>query len=1020
MKRKLRYFLISVFSLVMLLSACFVFAGCNEDSGSDSASGVTSGHTVQEPPVDGLPKMEYTVTVLYPDNTPVYDVLVQFIDQTGEDKNFVYSSATTGSDGVAKVTASQGWEYIIRLDQIPEGYDFIQEVKITAAEGQKTLRLNVVSTGTEKYDVTVKSVGGLAMEGVLVQLKENGTLISSAVTSETGVANVPVDELKEYEVELQDLPDGYFVVDSGVKTSADGGALTVTVNSAVIPDSTLPSKYEVGDIMHDFSVTTSDNKTFTLSEVLKTHKLVLLNFWGTLCSPCIGEFDDMERAYRAYKDDVAIIALSIQDSMTGVKEFKSSYGTTYNCEDITFDMGSDISQEFYDVFHSYNQGYIPFTVLIDRYGRFSDCGTGGLSETDFRAVFDEYISDDYVQKVPVTGNPDDPTKPIEPEPDKPDVTMPDSAAIEVALNARGFTGTYAASSDESVWPWLVSADGKSIYAANMGHHRTTATIEMTANLQPGQFLAFDYKLNTEDAADADLLYVYMDGSKMQVYYGVTDGWQTCYVYTPLEAGSYTLTLSYVKDKDDSRLVGDEQVLIANMRTVTEEDIKEANVSVNIYRDASYGINTAEYNKTSNWLHYITPVMGDDGYYHVNSKDGPYLLANLMSATHYTPNSLTVLAYSDYFHQAELSDYAAFFSSGVATDKGYCEGNKSYSWLANNSNIPDFCPVDELLATVLDKVASNFKAFGIAQYYTENTWLEFCGYYDHYGVGNPIENPIRGICKAEAFEAQTGVNHVNVDRVLVPRGLVYEFNCAHTGVYHIYSAVPADLQTSAAVWVEEGNRTLAESDPAGDYSVRVNFEAGKTYYIITALGMPSDFGEFDFYIDLIGDSYNEFTYASDGTYTFADETYTEEIIIRNHGMHAKLGDDGYYHQILPDGTTDSGDTSYLWIDMIHNTNRFNYATLEELATGAKLVEELNGKKFFDFTAEDGVDYSNIVLEYVAEAKKVTEGDTAGMVKADARLVTILNKALARIDHKAEDSWFGLAYYYYHIGEYTPGN
>lgn len=1010
MKRNVKYFLITVFSLVMVLSCCFVFAGCNENSGSDSTGNTTSSNMIKEPPEDGLPKMEYSVTVLYPDETPVSGAIVELYTDEG-----LHSSAKAESDGVAKIRASQGLVFQIRLREIPEGYVF-QGATIDEQTASKTIHLTIVSTGTEKYEITVKSVGGLSMPDVQVQLKENGKLHSSAVTDKTGVASVPVDELKEYEVELLNLPAGYFVTESEIKTSADGSSLTVTVNSSVIKDET-PSRYTVGDIMYDFTVTTSDSNQFKLSEVLKTHKLVILNFWATWCMPCVGEFDDLERAYRDYKDDVAIVALSTDDALSAVRQFKEDYGSTYDCENITFNMGTD-SLGLYKTFSNYSNG-IPFTAIIDRYGRFCDYSAGSLSESIFREVFAQYTADDYVQKLPDDINPDNPDKPINPEPDKPDVTMPDSAAIEVAINARGFVGSYSASSDESVWPWLVSEDAKSIYVSNTGHHRTTATIEMTTNLEPGQFLAFDYKMNTEDAADADLLYVYIDGSKMQVYYGVTDGWQTCYVYTPLEAGSYTLTLSYVKDKDDSRLTGTEQVLVANMRTVTEKDIKEAKVSLNVYRDASYGINTAE-DKTSNWTNYITPVMGDDGYYHVNSKDGPYLLANLMSATHYTASSLTALAVSEYFERADLSNYTGYFSGGTGMNAGYSEGNKSYSWLADNSNMPDFCPVDELLATLLDRVVVGFYNFKFSKYYTENTWLEFCGYYDHYGVGEPMDNPVRGICKAEAFKAQAGQNHVNLDRVLMPRGLVYAFDCTHTGVYNVYSDVPAKLQTNGAVWIEEGNRLLAESDSSGNYSVYVNFEAGKTYYIITALGTPDKLGEFDFYIDLIGDSYDEFTYASDGTYTYADETFKEEIIIRNHGVRAALGNDGYYRQILPDGTTDSGDTSYLWIDMIRDTNRFNYASLEQLANGTKLIEELNGKKFFDFTAEEGVDYSSVVLEYVAEAKAVTEGDTAGMVKADARLVTILNKALARIDHKAEDAWFGLAYYYYHVGEYTPGN
>ncbi len=41
----------------------------------------------------------------------------------------------------------------------------------------------------------------------------------------------------------------------------------------------------MGDKIQDFTVTTFDGKTVTLSEVLKEKDMVLINIWATWCGP---------------------------------------------------------------------------------------------------------------------------------------------------------------------------------------------------------------------------------------------------------------------------------------------------------------------------------------------------------------------------------------------------------------------------------------------------------------------------------------------------------------------------------------------------------------------------------------------------------------------------------------------------------------------------------------------------------------------------------------------------------------
>ena len=72
----------------------------------------------------------------------------------------------------------------------------------------------------------------------------------------------------------------------------------------------------LGKPFPDFTATDSEGNTFTLSEALKDHEAVLINFWATWCGPCRNEFPYLNEAYGKYRDRVAFIALSTDPNDT--------------------------------------------------------------------------------------------------------------------------------------------------------------------------------------------------------------------------------------------------------------------------------------------------------------------------------------------------------------------------------------------------------------------------------------------------------------------------------------------------------------------------------------------------------------------------------------------------------------------------------------------------------------------------------------------------------------------------------
>jgi peroxiredoxin len=129
---------------------------------------------------------------------------------------------------------------------------------------------------------------------------------------------------------------------------------------------------QVGQVAPDFTVTTLDGKTFTLSEM--RGRTVLLNFFATWCPPCKEEVPHLQEIWEKLGTSGQIVMLSIarEETPTEVLPFREKYG-------LTFPMACDPERE---IFARYATGYIPRTYVIFRDGviRYQ---TQGFDEKEF-------------------------------------------------------------------------------------------------------------------------------------------------------------------------------------------------------------------------------------------------------------------------------------------------------------------------------------------------------------------------------------------------------------------------------------------------------------------------------------------------------------------------------------------------------------------------------------------------------------------------------------------------------------
>ena len=159
-----------------------------------------------------------------------------------------------------------------------------------------------------------------------------------------------------------------------------------TDTPSTVPETQLTSSE--AEILPDFSVECIDGSTFTLSEALRDHELVLINLFFTNCPPCEMEFPFLQEAWSQNTDRVAVLALSPypDDTDEVLRDYADRLGLTFP---IAHEDGTGLYERYVTI------GF-PTTVLVDRTGKVAwvECGAMDSAEA-FLERFDNYTGEDY-------------------------------------------------------------------------------------------------------------------------------------------------------------------------------------------------------------------------------------------------------------------------------------------------------------------------------------------------------------------------------------------------------------------------------------------------------------------------------------------------------------------------------------------------------------------------------------------------------------------------------------------------
>ena len=844
-----------------------------------------------------------------------------------------------------------------------------------------------IENGTVSYTVYVKSVGGMPLADVVVGLYEGDLRKDTITTDEDGMGFFRAKPA-EYEVRVIDYPVGYATDTQTHALPENGGEVTIYLESSII-ESPIPAGtlYKKGDIVYDYatkaySLDENDllvEEDVSISGLMQEYKAVMINFFYTDCPPCRAEFPFMEEAYQDYDDRIAILAITHNDSPETTAMFRQDNG-------LSFLMATDSTY-----YGHYGVTGFPTSVMIDRYGVICEIEVGSIPDANkFRSLFDKYTSDDYVQTVrPSTGDGEEEAPVII----KPTYTMPDSTVIEEVLNADGFNGTYAPETGadaEYSWPFILSEDGQSVHPSNQTIDSSYSIMYLTFTATKDQVLTFDYLTSTEE--DYDVFYVVVDGLIMAEISGVSEEWQTCYAYVPVRDGTHEVGFVYQKDYDSGE--EDDTVFMKNMRLEDASLIQEPTY---FSHHAASVFNEEE----QRYEHYVSPVYNStDKYWHVGSAEGPLLLANLLTVSHFS--SMSVYEY---------------YSEGLCVFDGtdYSEEVLAICQVAGNAVEYGYHPVTNDVRALLKMMTEEFGQ-GNA-----NEWLEFCIYFEAHGTNEQFADPIKGLSFTSAYTAvetteadPDATNVVNVDRMVIPRGFYYKFVPERDGVYLIQSHASNNYTTAWLrgpneewLWHDEGDKW---GNSNGNFCFEWYMEEGVAYYVQCTFWYPTDLGTFEFTIEYVTDAKTVLRDCStSGLYTFIEETgeLTVDSVIEVY-----MDSEGYYRKGTAATASDSD--SYIYVDFCRTTWFESHRSIENMLN----VGEESGIYVFDFTEvqndtqEYGPDRQNYMKTKLAEAKQAENG---GFVKADRMLVETLQwftdvYGIAGVNN----AWLLMAYYEDYLG------
>jgi peroxiredoxin len=151
-----------------------------------------------------------------------------------------------------------------------------------------------------------------------------------------------------------------------------------TIGSSLFSKEEIPKE---GSTAPAFTLTGLDGKTYKLSDY--KGKVVLVNFWGSWCEPCVSEMPVIQKQYEKWKSQgVEVLALNLDESMVTVQSFVKQHGLTFP---ILFDKELKMRNKYRVI------GY-PTTFFVNKKGEIDTIFAREMKESDIEQTLKRMLN----------------------------------------------------------------------------------------------------------------------------------------------------------------------------------------------------------------------------------------------------------------------------------------------------------------------------------------------------------------------------------------------------------------------------------------------------------------------------------------------------------------------------------------------------------------------------------------------------------------------------------------------------